>query len=441
MVLGKRSERVGEVILGEISRLLLREVKDPRIGFVTLTGIDLTDDLRHAKVYISALGDEDARQKTLEGLSSCAGFLRSRLGRELRLRYVPELAFHWDTSIAQGVRISQVIDELKVSREAAVGVALEQIVDLIRRNESFIITCHIDPDGDALGALLGLALFLPQIGKRVALKHVQPVPDTYRFLPGSDLIEVCPVNREPYQVGIMVDCGDVSRVGSLFQERHLVETFVNIDHHESNGGFGDYNLVDPKAAASSEIVYRLISSLDPEKEITPEIATNLLAGILVDTGSFHYGNTTPEVLRIAADLVARGASPAAITRQLYEQRSLPQLRLLGRALLTIECELDGKVSVIVVSEETYQETGTTATDTEDLVNFPGSLAGVEVAILLKQKGPAQYKASLRAKDRVNVARVAESFGGGGHPNAAGCQIDGTIEEVKARLLSAIQEFL
>jgi len=133
VVLGKRSERVGEVILGEISRLLLREVKDPRIGFVTLTGIDLTDDLRHAKVYISALGDEDARQKTLEGLSSCAGFLRSRLGRELRLRYVPELAFHWDTSIAQGVRISQVIDELKVSREAAVGVALEQIVDLIRR--------------------------------------------------------------------------------------------------------------------------------------------------------------------------------------------------------------------------------------------------------------------------------------------------------------------
>jgi len=146
VVLGKRSERVGEVILGEISRLLLREVKDPRIGFVTLTGIDLTDDLRHAKVYISALGDEDARQKTLEGLSSCAGFLRSRLGRELRLRYVPELAFHWDTSIAQGVRISQVIDELKVSREAAVGVALEQIVDLIRRNESFIITCHIDPE-------------------------------------------------------------------------------------------------------------------------------------------------------------------------------------------------------------------------------------------------------------------------------------------------------
>jgi len=441
MVLGKRSERVGEVILGEISRLLLREVKDPRIGFVTLTGIELSDDLRHAKVYISTLGDEGVRQKTLEGLASCAGFLRSRLGRELRLRYVPELDFHWDTSIAQGVRISQVIDELKVRREATAGLAMEQIVELIRSKQSFIVTCHVDPDGDALGGLLGLGLFLQQIGKDVSLKHVQPVPDSYRFLPGSELIEVCPVNREPYQVGIMVDCGDVSRVGTLFQERHLVGTFVNIDHHESNGGFGDHNLVDPKAAASSEIVYRLISAVDPERGITPEIATNLLTGILVDTGSFHYGNTTPEVLRIAADLVARGASPAGITRQLYEQRSLPQLRLLGQALLTIECEMDGKVSLMVVSEEMYRQTGTTASDTEDLVNFPGSLAGVEVAILLKQRGPAQYKASLRAKDLVNVALVAERFGGGGHPNAAGCQIEGTLEEVKARLLAVIREFL
>ncbi|MBI3014111.1 MAG: 30S ribosome-binding factor RbfA [Candidatus Tectomicrobia bacterium] len=439
--MGKRSERVGEMILAEISRLLLREVKDPRIGFVTLTGIDLSDDLRHAKVYISALGDEGTKQKTLQGLSSCAGFLRGRLGRELRLRYVPELDFHWDTSIAHGVRISHVIDELKESREAAAVFAMTQVAELIQNSQSFVITSHIDPDGDALGGLLGLGLFLRQMGKQVALKHVQPVPETYRFLPGSELIEVCPVNREPYQVGIMVDCGDMSRVGTLFQERHLIGTFINIDHHESNGGFGDYNLLDPKAAASSEIVYRLISAVDPGKAITADIATNLFTGILVDTGSFHYGNTTPEVLMVVADLVARGASPAGITRNLYEQRSLPQLRLLGEALLTVECALAGRVSLMVVSEEMYRQTGTTAGDTEDLVNFAGSLAGVEVAILLKQKGTAQYKASLRAKDRVNVALVAERFGGGGHPNAAGCHIDGTPEEVKARLLSVIQEFL
>jgi phosphoesterase RecJ-like protein len=214
---------------------------------------------------------------------------------------------------------------------------------------------------------------------------------------------------------------------------------INIDHHVSNGFFGDLNLVDPGASSAAEIVYDLIRTLPAP--FPREVAENVYTGLLTDTGSFHYSNTSPKTLAVARACLLAGVDPWEVSQKVYDTQPLPRLRLLPRVLDTLELSADGRVSSVVVTQQMLKEAGATVAMTEDFINFPRSVQGVEVALLFREVTPQKHRVSLRSRGSVDVARIAGQFQGGGHPAASGCTVEGSLSEVKTRVLEAVRSAL
>jgi phosphoesterase RecJ-like protein len=300
---------------------------------------------------------------------------------------------------------------------------------------SILLLAHVYPDGDVLGSLLGLGLALLDRGRPVTMAGPHPVPAGLHFLPGASLFRPWSEAKEAFDLVLLADCPDPSRTNGLLEGARVATTrVINIDHHPDNRCYGDVNWIDPTASASGEMVYRLLRALD--FPITREIATNLFAAIHTDTGSFRYSNTSPRALRVAADLVARGADPAQVASHLYETRPAESLKLLGRFLEQIEVSADGSAAWLALPAGSASEA---FLETEDLVTYPRSLTGVKVAFLLREVGGGGVKVSLRAKGEVDVGRIAARFGGGGHANAAGCTLRGSLEDARRMILGAVSE--
>ncbi|HXG30114.1 MAG TPA: bifunctional oligoribonuclease/PAP phosphatase NrnA [Thermodesulfobacteriota bacterium] len=324
---------------------------------------------------------------------------------------------------------------------------LERIVQVIRKGKRFLVTSHENPDGDAIGSMLGLGLALESIGKEVAFYNRDGTPRVLGFLSDSDKIKSSLSSIEGrFDCTFIVDCTDTSRVGMEFQDfvdSGRCGTRVIIDHHQTNKPSADLYLLNPDASSTGMIVYSLLKALS--LEITPDIAKSLYTTIVVDTGSFRYSNTNQETFRVAADLVELGADPWEISHAIYESEPLPRLRLLGLVLPTLEVSEDGRIAWVYVSRDMFRATGTTKEDTEGFVNFPRSIKGVEVAVLFREeeadKNGSRWKVSLRSNGRVDVSLIAEGFGGGGHKRAAGCLLTGSLATVKQRLFSSINEAL
>lgn len=318
--------------------------------------------------------------------------------------------------------------------------AFSDLVALLRRPPGEILfLTHVHPDGDAIGSMLGLGLALRDAGHSVTFAGPHAVPELYRFLPGAALIRQWSRAPEPsdgsWDLVILADCGDPGRADGLLEgARGPASKVVNIDHHPDNKLYGHVNWVEPAASSTGEMVYDLLVALG--FPITPMIAANLYTAIHMDTGSFRYSNTTPKALRAAADLVARGADPAAVASRLYETRAPGSLKLLGELLQQVEVSPDGQVAWLCLTSGSAPESFIEA---EDLVTYPRSLAGVKVSLLLRDVGEGLVKVSLRAKGEVNVARIAARFGGGGHANAAGCAVEGNMEQAKTAVLKAVAE--
>ncbi len=295
----------------------------------------------------------------------------------------------------------------------------------------------VQPDGDLLGSQIGLGLALANLGAPVTLAGPHPVPDVFRFLPGSALVERWEKAPHPFDLVVLIDCPDPSRTNGLLEgARGPATTVLNIDHHPDNKRFGDLNWIEAEASAAGEMVYGLIQAAG--LKVTPEIATNLFTSIHADTGSFRYSNTTPRALRIAADLVAHGARPALVSGALYERRTPEDLRRLADLLGRVEVSPDGRIAWLALPEGSVPESFIEA---EDLVTYPRSIASVKVAVLLREVGAGRVKVSLRAKGEVNVGKVAAAFGGGGHANAAGCTIVGSLSDARGALLRAVAHAL
>lgn len=308
---------------------------------------------------------------------------------------------------------------------------------LARPAGAALLLGHVNPDGDQLGSLLGLGLALGHAGWPVTMAGPHPVPEPLRFLPGSTLFRHWATPKGPFDLVIVCDCPDPKRTGGLLERaRGPATAVVNIDHHPDNARYGTVNWVDVGASATGEMVYDLIETVG--LKITPEIATNLFAAIHTDTGSFRYANTSVKALRTAAELVARGADPAWVARQLYETRRPESLVLLGGLLQQIEVSPDGLVAWLALPLTSVPEEFLQA---EDLVNYPRSIGSVKVAVLLKEVTERRVKVNLRAKGEVAVNAIAAKFGGGGHANAAGCTVEGALDEVTAKVLSAVHEAL
>jgi phosphoesterase RecJ-like protein len=311
------------------------------------------------------------------------------------------------------------------------------ICRIFGEKKSFLIACHENPEGDAIGSELALALALRKMGKTATVLNADPVPDNLMFLPGADSV----VRKEDgslYEVAVVVDCGSPDRTGNVQEELLKAPIMVNIDHHLTNCG-GDYCLVDPGAAATGMLIFRILDAMGAE--IDYDVAINIYVAILTDTGSFHYSNTSPEAFHIAGEMVRRGIDPWDVAEKVYESRSADRLRLLGRVLDSLEIRSDGKIAAITTMKKDLADFSATKDALEGFINYPRSVEGAEVAVSFREEGATEFRVSFRSKGRVDVSAVAQSFGGGGHKNAAGCTVRGSLAEVKEKVFKALEAAL
>ncbi len=310
-------------------------------------------------------------------------------------------------------------------------------LDAVRKAKTVVIASHIDPDGDAIGSSLAWALILKKMGKDVIVYNRNAVPYSYEFLPGADLF----VDHLPETCDLLclLDCSEFERAGKELVAWRGYDQSLCIDHHLTADLAADINLVYSQACATGELIYELALCLDPGFKL--DVAVNLYTAILTDTGSFRYSNSTPSSFAIAGDLVARGVEPWGVTQQVYESQPVGRIKLAGRVLETLRISASGKAASVWVTQKMFDETGTNSEYTDGLVNYPRSIAGVEVAFMARETGLKEYKLSFRSRGMVNVAALAAEFGGGGHHNAAGCRLQGSLPQLIDQVFAIIDNSL
>lgn len=312
---------------------------------------------------------------------------------------------------------------------------LADIAAALKRAESVLICGHVMPDGDSLGSVLALGITLENMGKKVIMAGHDPAPAIYDFLPGLEKYRAGLPPENGFDTFIVLDCSVPERLGSGYQDLLSGDKVVIVmDHHASSACFGKYRYVDPSASAVGEIIYDLI--IEMGLEITLDVAVCLYTAIVTDTGSFQYDSTTPGTLRRVANLMEIGVPAAQVNIRIYEEKPKAVFLLLCSALSTLKLSPCGKVSWMTVTRETLKNCGAEGEHTEGLVNYTKSIRGVEVGMLFREVEEGCYKISFRSKDFVDVNRLAALFGGGGHFHAAGCTVQGDLDEIREKVVSA-----
>ncbi|MCF8012032.1 MAG: bifunctional oligoribonuclease/PAP phosphatase NrnA [Clostridiales bacterium] len=313
--------------------------------------------------------------------------------------------------------------------------SLEEIITVINKNNKFVLCGHIMPDGDSLGSVLALGIVLKSLGKQVTMVSKDPVPDNLTFLPGLNelIIGDKEFDEDYYDVGIILDCSVPDRMGDYERILDWNIITINIDHHPDNGISADYNYVDFKAAAAGEILYDMM--MQAEMDINIDAAVCLYTAIITDTGSFQYENTTPSTHRRIADLLEKGIQPGIINVLIFDQKPLPSLFLLRNVLQTLKISECGRIAWMSVFKGDLDRVNARDEHTESLINYPRSIKGIEVAILIRELDPGVFKISFRSKGAVNVNNLAGKFDGGGHVKASGCILKGDFRKIENKLVN------
>jgi phosphoesterase RecJ-like protein len=310
------------------------------------------------------------------------------------------------------------------------------LLECIRSHQRFLLTAHARPDGDAIGSLLALDTILRDLNKQTEMQLFDRVPLIYRTLPGTERIRTAPavVSRFNPDATILLECDGIerSRLSGIDPA-----CLINIDHHASGREFATINWIDTSASAVAEMIYRLALALGVT--ISAETATCLYTALLSDTGSFCYEGTTAETFALARNLVELGAEPARIAQDVYFSNPTSKMRLLGTALTTLQRE--GRIAWLWVTHSDMIRLGAVEEDCEGIVNYAIGISGVDVAIFLRELPDHRVRTSLRSKGQVNVAEVAQQFGGGGHTHASGCTLEGPLYSAMDRLLDRIRQHL
>ncbi len=299
------------------------------------------------------------------------------------------------------------------------------------------LASHENPDGDAVGSILALRLILLKLGKTVHAALPHPVPACYLFLEGADAVELCLPSEAP-DLAIALDCDGAQRLAGLRDAILAAPVVADVDHHQGDQAFGDLRYIDPSAPATAAQVYEIAGELGVR--VGGPTASCLYCGLATDTGGFRFSNTTPAALHLGAELVEAGADPEDIARRVFTQRPLTAALLEGRALCSLRSLLGGRVLVGSLSRDDFQATGAGPDATEGIIDAFRDVQGVEVAALLKETEPDVWRVSLRAAN-ADAQAIAAQFGGGGHKEAAGCTVNGRLEEVETRILGAIERAL
>ena len=317
-------------------------------------------------------------------------------------------------------------------------MTLDEIYKEIQKAESIVIITHESPDGDAIGSSLALKLALESIDKEVDV-IIPEYSETYNFLPGiQDVISDSEIKN--YDLAISLDCATFKRIAGSEYFENAKKTIV-IDHHGSNNMYGDLNFVNPVSPACCEILEGIFDYFDIN--ITKDIGSCLLTGIITDTGGFKYSSTTAETFEFAADLLRKGVDVSDIYKRTMDTISRANFELTKRVMDRMEILEDGKITFSYINKKDEEEVGAQTGDHEGLVDVGRNLKGVEVSIFIRQKedGTDEYKVSMRSTGDINVSDICLMFGGGGHPRAAGASIIGNVEEVKEKLLKQIRKVL
>ncbi len=301
-----------------------------------------------------------------------------------------------------------------------------------------VLAGHVNPDGDTLGCVLALAHVLRNAGKDVTAISTDGVPDIYRWMPGADQI-VTGTERRDFDLAIVCDAGALERIGrNVVPAIESAPRLIDIDHHVADGVFGDIRILDVTAAATAELVWLLIFALGKlwGRDVTDKaVAECLMTGLITDTGSFRFLNVTPRTFLLAARLQRLGALPAPITELVFENRSYASVKLLGRAVESMQCTDDGRVAWAHVRAQDFADLDATDADTEGIVNHIRAVNGVQVGILFREVPGKKVRISLRARDGADVNRIANVFGGGGHKLAAGCSAEPPLADVESAVVA------
>lgn len=317
----------------------------------------------------------------------------------------------------------------------------DAVLDELRSAQRFILTGHINPDGDSIGSALALARILRGLGKRAVVWNRDEMPKVFRSLPGADRAHVGlePPDGFPeaFDVAITCECPSLERTG-LGEELEKLD-IVNIDHHLGNTHYGKVNWIDTAAPALGEMIHRLAGDL--KVPLDEDLASLLYVTIETDTGGFRFSNATESAFLAAAALVREGAQPAKVSSWIYESQPEASIRLLGEMLQGLDITDGGRIACVALTREMFEKTGADSSDTEGLVDYPRSIAGVDLVLLMRQTGENEYKVSLRSKGEHNVEKIARTYGGGGHHNAAGFQVEGEFKKLKNELLEELRAIL
>jgi len=312
---------------------------------------------------------------------------------------------------------------------------LERIKDMVKSGKRFLITTHIDPDGDAIGSAFAMYWALETLGKSPLVYLKDQIPYNYEFLPQPKRV-VYEIPDGEFDVIFVVDCGNLFRIGEGYEQLKDKGNIINIDHHTTNEPFGLINLIDENASSTAEILYRLLTLMNAP--MTFEIAVNLYTAIFTDTGSFRYENTNSSAFLICEEMLRHGVEPFYVSKMVHENHPKERFLLLGLVLNTLETYDQGRIAIAHVTEEMFKKTNTTREHVDGFVEYIREIRGVEVAALVRETDNGKYKISMRSKGKVDVANVCTLFGGGGHKNAAGCNIDGTLEDVKTNIKEVVR---
>lgn len=315
---------------------------------------------------------------------------------------------------------------------------LDKVLQEIHHNNTFLITTHESPDGDAVGSCLALANFLRKLGKEVTVHLCDALPDIYAFLPLADTI-VHTIPGSFYDICFVLDVGEFRRAGKHINSFRGVGGYINIDHHLKCENLNAINYIDHEACATGALIYRIIKA--GGHEIDYDTALCIYTAVITDTGSFRYSNANPEAFAIAGEMVANGVNPWDLAEKLYESQPKERLELLSLALSTLSISPRGDFASITVTLDMYDKSGATAELTDGFINYPRSIRGVEVALFFREIKPGEFKVGFRSKGKVDVSSLAAAFGGGGHHNAAGCNVSSTLDETKQQIFNHLEKVL
>ena len=315
---------------------------------------------------------------------------------------------------------------------ATASTPVRQIRDEIMRRQRFLLTSHARPDGDSIGSQLAMAFALEALGKQVRIVNADPAPEHYQDFPGMDRIEIDGSASADVDAVIVMECSDLTRTGVTGLDGAFL---INIDHHAGNRLYGAVNWHDESAAACGEMVFDLIRELGVP--LTLEIATHVYLAILTDTGSFHHSNITPRTFDICRQTVEAGVNPAAMARRVFDSNSFGKLKLIGALLDSMELLDDGRLALLYMDDAMLEACNCTNNDTEGLINLPLTAREIQAVVFFKVGPTGEVRVSMRSKYDVDVRQVAGAFGGGGHKNAAGFTVTGSLEEVRPRIVELI----